>query len=72
MITRLVHMMARQHDPVRHPLGGWTCHCGYSAVDLEDMGVLDDGYVSPVRKIFSREHHSITKTSAWDETKRGF
>ena len=43
-----------RHNPVRHPLGGFKCsHCGWTARDLDDMGLHGHGYVSPVRQLYS-------------------
>jgi len=40
--------------------------CGRACADLDDAGTLRAGaYVSPVRRVYSREHRSVTRTSAW-------
>ncbi len=72
MIKRLQCFFNGRHEPSRHPLGGFTCPCGFASNDLEQMGALDDGYVSPTRRVFSRKNREITRTSAWEQTRGGY
>jgi hypothetical protein len=30
------------------------------------MGFEGDGYVSPLRRLYSRENGAVTRTSSWD------
>jgi hypothetical protein len=62
-----------QHVPKRHPLGGFTClECLAPGRDLDEMGFLGNGYVLPMRKVFSRERHEVTQTQEWEAGKRGW
>jgi hypothetical protein len=36
------------------------------------MGYLGCGYVTPIRKIFSRDRGELTRTAAWEPTRRGW
>ena len=55
----------RHHVPIRHPLGGFRCSaCGAAGADLSQMGF--DGYVSPMRLLYSREYGQVTRTSSWE------
>lgn len=52
----------RQHDPMRHFLGGFRCAvCGVAGADLGAMGF--DGYVGPMRLTYAREYGQITRSS---------
>ena len=34
--------------PVRQPhIGGFRCYCGKAGADLEELGFVDGGYVTP-------------------------
>ncbi len=73
LFTRLRCFVRQSHIPVRHPLGGFRCgECGEAGADLDDMGYLGGGYVTPIRKVFNREHHELTRTAAWEPTRRGW
>jgi hypothetical protein len=62
-----------QHNPFRVPMGLRCYDCKSALEDLDEAGILDGAYVSPVRRLYSREHGgSITKTEAWEPTRRGF
>ena len=51
-----------RHEPMRHFLGGFRCAvCGLVGADLGVMGF--DGYVSPMRLTYSRDHGQITRSS---------
>jgi hypothetical protein len=59
------------HEPRRHPLGGFRCEtCGLSGRDLDDFGFVDGGWVSPVRRVFTRHgaggHAESTRTSGYE------
>lgn len=75
MIARIRCLFRGVHAPlVRQPLGGFRCTaCGIYGADLADLGYgIDAGYVSPVRRVFSRERHEVTRTSAWAPSRRGW
>lgn len=56
MLARLRCLIRTHHRPVRHLLGGFRCtDCGAVGADLDEMGFPGMGYVSPTRKLFSRE-----------------
>jgi hypothetical protein len=56
----------RQHEPMRHFLGGFRCAvCGLAGADLEAMGFDGNGYVGPMRLTYSRENGQITRSSSW-------
>jgi len=55
-----------RHEPVRHPLSGFSCACGHVSVDLSGMGFgLDAGYVSPMRHLQSIDGRSTVRTTDW-------
>jgi hypothetical protein len=59
------------HRASRYPLGGFRCRdCGVAGEDLGEMGFTDDAYVSPIRRRYSREHGTVTRTTSWDTTGR--
>ena len=61
------------HEPQRHPLGGFTCAtCKVAGASLDEMGFEACGYVSPVRKTYSREDGGVTRTSQWERGERGW
>jgi hypothetical protein len=73
MINRLRCLIRNHHVPSRHPLGGFRClECGEPGADLDEMGYLGCGYVTPLRKIFSRDRGELTRTAAWEPTRRGW
>ena len=73
MIARLRCFFRNQHNPVRHPLGGFRClECGHVGADLEEMGYVDGGYVMPVRRVFSRTRGEFTRTMSWEPSGRGW
>jgi hypothetical protein len=73
MIARLRCFFRNQHNPVRHPLGGFRClECGQVGADLEEMGYVDGGYVMPVRRVFSRTRGEFTRTMSWEPSGRGW
>jgi len=46
MLARLRCFFRSQHNPIRHPLGGFKCaDCGAAGADLEEMGFEGAGYV---------------------------
>ena len=56
----------RQHEPMRHFLGGFRCNlCGVAGADLDSMGF--DGYVGPMRVTYTREHGQLTRSSLWKD-----
>lgn len=60
-----------RHEPVRVPFG-WRCAaCTRSLADLGEAG-LGDGFVGPFRRVFSRKHGEVTRTSAWSPSERGW
>jgi hypothetical protein len=73
MIARLRCFFRNQHNPVRHPLGGFRClECGHVGADLDEMGYVDGGYVMPVRRVFSRQRGEFTRTMSWEPSGRGW
>jgi hypothetical protein len=65
--------------PVHAPLrvtrhGGFRCLvCFGTFANLDDAGYHGDGYVAPLRRVFDRERHSTTRTTAWaPHDKRGW
>jgi hypothetical protein len=73
MLARFRCLLRAQHNPVRHPLGGFRClDCSYVGADLEEMGFADGGYVLPIRRLFSRNHREYTRTMAWEPSRRGW
>jgi hypothetical protein len=36
------------------------------------MGFVGDGYVLPVRRIFSRDRSEVTRTMSWEPSSRGW
>jgi hypothetical protein len=65
--------VTRRHDVERYPLGGLRCKtCGAAFADLDDAGLIDGAYVPCNRRLFSREHMAVTRTSGFDPGKRGF
>lgn len=55
----------QQHNPTRHPLGGFRCsECGTAGADLEAMGFEGSSYVAPWRLTYSRKHGELTR-SEW-------
>lgn len=73
MIATLRCLLRGHHDPKRYPLGGFVCRgCNFAGADLEDMGYLGAGWVAPLRKVFSREHHEVSRTRDWEPTRRGW
>lgn len=63
------------HDGAPTRIGGNLCRdCGRASADLEESGTLrhTGGHVSPTRRVYSREHNTITQTSAWAPTRRGW
>lgn len=73
MLARLRCLIRNHHSPSRHPLGGFRCaDCGQVGADLEEMGFTDGGYVTPVRRVFSREQGEFTRTMAWEADRWGW
>ncbi len=67
MFARLRCLVRSRHEPKRHPLGGFRCaDCGASGADMDDMGFPNGSYLPPVRRVFSRDHGQLTRTSVWD------
>lgn len=61
-----------RHDPARHPLGGQRCRrCGAAFADLDDAGLIDGAYVGPLRRLYDRDAGTLTRTPAFDPTRRG-
>lgn len=53
------------HSPARHPLGGFRCQrCKKPAADLGEMGY--EGYVSRMRRQFSRQYREVTRSYGWE------
>lgn len=73
MLAWIACYLRGHHDPQRYPLGGFKCRdCGEAGADMEAMG-LGDGYVIPVRRVFSRgEEGGLARTSEWEPTGRGW
>jgi hypothetical protein len=64
-------LVRRHHEPVRHVLGGFRCSdCGAVGADLDEMGFEGEGYVPPLRRIFSRENGEYTRVASWDTGRR--
>lgn len=61
------------HDPGRHFLGGYWCRaCGLTGADLDDMGTMDGGSVTKVRRVYSRDNGGmLTRTDAWEANTKG-
>lgn len=73
MLARIRCFLRGYHNPTRHPLGGFRClECAETGADLEAMGYEGDGYVSPMRTIFSRERSGLTRTMYWEPTRKGW
>ena len=71
MLAWIRCLVRRHHDPVRHVLGGFKCSaCGAVGADLDEMGFEGEGYVPPLRRIFSREHGEYTRVASWDTGRR--
>ena len=67
MLNWLRCFWRRHHVPVRQPVGGFRCAaCGAAGADLSDMGF--EGYVAPMRVVYSRQHGALTRTSSWSDT----
>lgn len=65
-------IIRNQHNPKRHPLGGFRCvDCGHAGADLDEMGHFGSGYVNPTRRLWDRTHGELTRTSHWEPTSRG-
>ena len=68
MLARLRCLIRTHHRPARHPLGGFRCtDCGAVGADLDEMGFEGMGYVSPSRRLFSREREELSSKGpkAW-------
>jgi len=66
MFARLRCLFRTHHRPARHPLGGFRCaDCGAVGADLNEMGFEGMGYVSPSRRLFSREREERIPERAW-------
>jgi hypothetical protein len=60
-------LVRRHHEPSRHPLGGFKClTCGAVGTSLDEMGFEGEGYVAPMRRVFSRQHGEYTRVASWD------
>lgn len=67
MLLRLRCLFRARHNPRRHPLSGFRClDCGIAGADLDEMGFFGQGYAPPVRRVFDRERHEVTRTGAWE------
>jgi hypothetical protein len=67
MLSWLRCLLRSRHVPIRHPLGGFRClDCGAVGADLDEMGFYGEGYLPPLRRVYSRDHGQLTRTSAWD------
>jgi hypothetical protein len=61
------------HRAGRYPLGGFRCRdCGVVGEDLQEMGFEGSSYVSPMRRLYSRENGTMTRTSSWDTARHLF
>lgn len=59
------------HWPIRVPLG-WRClDCGAPLADFDDAG-LGSGFVGPIRRLYSRETGTVTRTVSYEPTTRGW
>lgn len=66
-----LYCLLGRHHPLRTALGGFRCvACGAVGADYEELG-LGDSYVRPVRKLFDRATHTVTKTAAWSPSEKG-
>lgn len=66
------HFIRRRHEPKRHPLGGFRCSfCSEAGESLDEMGFEGQGYVPPIRRLYSRERNELTRTAHWEPTRRG-
>lgn len=55
-----IHAALCEHDPYRHPLGGFRCAlCGKSAVALDELG-YDHGYVELSNESLRKEANAST------------
>jgi hypothetical protein len=71
MLAWLRCRMRGHHRAGRYPLGGFRCRdCGAAGEDLGEMGFEGDGYVGPMRRLYSRENGTFTRTSSWDTGRR--
>jgi hypothetical protein len=60
------------HQPRRTAIGGFRCaSCGLAGGDYEDFA-LTGGHINPLRKLFDRDRHEITRTAAWEPGRRGY
>ena len=67
MLARLRCLVRGHHSAERYLLGGFRCReCGAVGGDLTEMGFENGGYVPPMRRVFSRQHRSLTVTDSWD------
>jgi hypothetical protein len=67
MLAWLRCRMRGHHRTGRYPLGGFRCRdCGAAGENLDEMGFEDGGYVAPMRRLYSRENSTFTRTSSWD------
>jgi len=68
MLQLLRCALKGQHDPKRQALGGFRCElCGTPGESLDEMGYEGNGYVSPLRKLYSREKKTLTRTTSWKD-----
>jgi len=72
LLALLWCLLRRRHVPVRHLLGAFKCaRCGAAGRDLAEMGYAGSAYVSPTRRVYTREHGDITRTTSFDRSGRG-
>lgn len=73
MIARFLCYLRDHHNPIRHPLGGFKCaDCGEAGADFEQMGFPGGGYVTPTRRVFSRDRGEFTRTPSWEPSGKGW
>jgi len=67
MLARLRCLVRGHHHAERYVLGGFRCReCGAVGGDLDEMGFTNGGYVAPLRRVYSRQHGTVTRTDSWD------
>lgn len=56
-----------KHEPVRNWTGRYRCaRCDRPLTDLVEAGLMDgSAYVPAMRRLFDREHLTVTQTGEW-------
>lgn len=75
LAARFACFIRDRHEPERHKHGhaGFSCKdCGKTGTTYDELGFDHVDYVNPLRRLFSRRDGSVTRTTAWEPTRRGF